>query len=89
MGAQFEVVIARDAEQVSDAGLLEAAKQEVADFHSSAGAAGHRFCLLQLIISHPSGSSPECRMARGRTRRQRPLLFGVLVLLAVRCGRAG
>jgi hypothetical protein len=42
---QFEVVVAGNAEQVPDAGLVETAKQEVADFHSSAGAV--RFCLLR------------------------------------------
>src|SRR5262249_25275593 len=36
-----EVVVAGNAEQVPDAGLLEAAKQEVADLHSSSGTAGH------------------------------------------------
>src|SRR5262249_142546 len=38
---QFEVVVAGNAEQVADAGLLESAKQEIADLHSSTGAAGH------------------------------------------------
>src|SRR6202040_2992528 len=39
--------IAGNAEQLLDAGLLETAKQEVANLHSSAGAAGHRVCLLR------------------------------------------
>ena len=39
--------IAGNAEQLPDAGLLETAKQEVANLHSSAGAPGHRVCLLR------------------------------------------
>src|SRR5262249_2766963 len=45
----FEVVVAGNAEQVPNAGLLKTAKQEVADPHSLAGAAGHRFRLLRLV----------------------------------------
>src|SRR5262249_8982801 len=45
---QLKIVVAGNAEQVPDAGLLETAKQEVADLHSSAGAARH-FCLLRFV----------------------------------------
>ena len=43
--------IAGNAEQLLDAGLLETAKQEVANLHSSAGAAGHRFASLAVATA--------------------------------------
>src|ERR1700733_14264349 len=48
---QLEIVVARDAEQVTHAGFLETAKQEVADIHSLAYGAGHGFssCIDQVV----------------------------------------
>ena len=36
-----EVVVTRNTEQVADTGLLETAKQEVANFHACGATAGH------------------------------------------------
>ena len=46
---QYEVIVAGNAEQVTNASLLETEKQEIADLHSSAGAARHTVRSFYLV----------------------------------------
>jgi hypothetical protein len=56
---QLEIVVAGNAEHVSDACLLETTKQEIADLHSLALVARLRFCLLRLVSVRPVVQGPE------------------------------